>query len=454
MAQAAKEKGNAAFKVGDYPTAIGHYSVAIHHDRTDATFPLNRAAAYLKLGKNEDAERDCTAVLTLSKNNVKALFRRAQARAALGKLAEAHDDLTAAAALDPANQPVKEELARVVQLVQATKPKPKTDVVSPTSPAPKRRRVPITIVEPDGRRYPASDAASGSTSKSAAGSTPKTSAGSTPAPKTAAAEKTTLKTKPVVEGAEMNAVPSSPSAPAASKPPPPSTPASSSAQDTPPKPTENPKDPLKPKPASFKDAKTARESRVGGGIFRASGESVLFKREAAGTGKEETEQAAPSAPAESQPAPAVPEPEEDPEITLVKTVPMTLFEFTRAWERAAGAGEKWAVLEKIPPGAFPALFQTSLEPALFVEVVDALGVVLSSSSSVKMDAKKYMHAFARVPRFGTVVRFLSRAERARVRAVWGALGVSSGGTERGEGQGGEVCGRPAQLEEVWGAVWR
>jgi Flp pilus assembly protein TadD len=67
MAQAAQEKekvcytteeqstkllqGNAAFKAGDYPTAIGHYSAAIHADRTDATFPLNRAAAYLKLGK-------------------------------------------------------------------------------------------------------------------------------------------------------------------------------------------------------------------------------------------------------------------------------------------------------------------------------------------------------------------------------------------------------------------
>jgi Flp pilus assembly protein TadD len=44
-------KGNAAFKVGDYPGAIGHYTAAILADRSDATFPLNRAAAYLKLGK-------------------------------------------------------------------------------------------------------------------------------------------------------------------------------------------------------------------------------------------------------------------------------------------------------------------------------------------------------------------------------------------------------------------
>jgi RNA polymerase II-associated protein 3 len=31
--------------------AIGHYTAATIADITDATFPLNRAAAYLKLGK-------------------------------------------------------------------------------------------------------------------------------------------------------------------------------------------------------------------------------------------------------------------------------------------------------------------------------------------------------------------------------------------------------------------
>jgi hypothetical protein len=41
--------------------------------------------------RNEDAERDCTTVLGLSNKNVKALFRRAQARTALRKLGEAHN---------------------------------------------------------------------------------------------------------------------------------------------------------------------------------------------------------------------------------------------------------------------------------------------------------------------------------------------------------------------------
>ncbi|KAH9946033.1 TPR-like protein [Epithele typhae] len=82
-------QGNAAFKAGDFPTAVGHYTAAFIADPTNPTYPLNRAAAYLKLGKNEDAERDCDAVLRLDKKNVKALFRRGQARLALQRLDDA-----------------------------------------------------------------------------------------------------------------------------------------------------------------------------------------------------------------------------------------------------------------------------------------------------------------------------------------------------------------------------
>ncbi|KZT19993.1 TPR-like protein, partial [Neolentinus lepideus HHB14362 ss-1] len=86
-------QGNAAFKSGDYPTAIGHYTSAIFADSKDPTFPLNRAATYLKLGKyvHADAERDCTTVLNLSPKNAKAYFRRGQARVGLEKFAEAQN---------------------------------------------------------------------------------------------------------------------------------------------------------------------------------------------------------------------------------------------------------------------------------------------------------------------------------------------------------------------------
>ena len=44
-------QGNEAFKSGDYAAAIGAYTSAMMADPKDATFPLNRAAAYLKLSK-------------------------------------------------------------------------------------------------------------------------------------------------------------------------------------------------------------------------------------------------------------------------------------------------------------------------------------------------------------------------------------------------------------------
>lgn len=44
-------KGNASFKAEDFPASIGHYTSAILIDPNNPTFYLNRAAAYLKLGK-------------------------------------------------------------------------------------------------------------------------------------------------------------------------------------------------------------------------------------------------------------------------------------------------------------------------------------------------------------------------------------------------------------------
>ncbi|KAG8898784.1 hypothetical protein FRB99_007170 [Tulasnella sp. 403] len=133
-----KAKGNAAFKAGDYATAVGHYSSAILSDRSDPTLPLNRAAAYLRLGKNEDAERDCTTVLSLpsGKDNVKALFRRGQARVALGLTKDAETDLREALRLEPQNDAVKAELDKL-----------KSATTQAPSRKPHRRRVPITIVD-------------------------------------------------------------------------------------------------------------------------------------------------------------------------------------------------------------------------------------------------------------------------------------------------------------------
>ncbi|KIP04334.1 hypothetical protein PHLGIDRAFT_76108, partial [Phlebiopsis gigantea 11061_1 CR5-6] len=96
--------GNAAFKAGDFPAAIGHYTAAVIADPKNPTYTLNRAAAYLKLGKHVDAERDCDATIKLDSKNVKAWFRRGQARSGQEKFMEAREGTEPSAAPDPTSQ--------------------------------------------------------------------------------------------------------------------------------------------------------------------------------------------------------------------------------------------------------------------------------------------------------------------------------------------------------------
>ncbi|KAK4698937.1 hypothetical protein P7C70_g7334, partial [Phenoliferia sp. Uapishka_3] len=81
-----KNKGNAAFRVGNYELAIQGYSAAIEKD-VDPVNPLyftNRAQAYIKLARWQLAERDCTSALTIEPTLTKAYWRRATARRELG----------------------------------------------------------------------------------------------------------------------------------------------------------------------------------------------------------------------------------------------------------------------------------------------------------------------------------------------------------------------------------
>jgi tetratricopeptide (TPR) repeat protein len=77
--QELKAEGNAAYAAGDLEQAAEKYTAALQTDivaADRATVLCNRAQCFLKLEKFAKAIEDCTACLTSSPDNVKALFRR------------------------------------------------------------------------------------------------------------------------------------------------------------------------------------------------------------------------------------------------------------------------------------------------------------------------------------------------------------------------------------------
>jgi len=100
----AKEKASKSFLANDLTEALRWFGKAIHVvESTPVDFPKdqhsilysNRALAHLKLNLYDEAARDCTAALELNTMNVKANFRRADARFRLGNYAGALEDCEA-----------------------------------------------------------------------------------------------------------------------------------------------------------------------------------------------------------------------------------------------------------------------------------------------------------------------------------------------------------------------
>ncbi|KAJ3043208.1 RNA polymerase II-associated protein 3 [Rhizophlyctis rosea] len=141
----------------DFKKAALCYTKSMKHDPSNSVVPVNRAMAYLKLGRFTEAEADCTLGLSLDKKNVKALWRRGIARRELGKFTEAKKDLEEASVLEPSNKAVKEELQKVYDATKskandanaAKKAPAKKDSVTKdaeTPAKPVRRRLNIEVV--------------------------------------------------------------------------------------------------------------------------------------------------------------------------------------------------------------------------------------------------------------------------------------------------------------------
>ncbi|KAL5562177.1 hypothetical protein UlMin_031924 [Ulmus minor] len=123
-----KEEGNDLFKAGKYARASKRYEKAVKFVEYDTSFSeeekkqakalkvacnLNNAACKLKLKDYKQAEKLCTKVLEAQSNNVKALYRRAQAYIQLADLDLAEFDVKKALEIDPENRDVKLEYKKL-----------------------------------------------------------------------------------------------------------------------------------------------------------------------------------------------------------------------------------------------------------------------------------------------------------------------------------------------------
>lgn len=124
-----KAKGNAAFKQGAHSAAVKAWEEALqlllgkHVAATpkaqDVAIALqnNLAAAYIKLEQYKNAILQCDRTVVMDRNNVKALFRRAEAHRALKQYSKALVDLEKARSLEPRNRDVVCALEEVEDLL-------------------------------------------------------------------------------------------------------------------------------------------------------------------------------------------------------------------------------------------------------------------------------------------------------------------------------------------------
>ena len=86
--------------------------------------------------------------------------------------------------------------------------------------------------------------------------------------------------------------------------------------------------------------------------------------------------------------------------------------------------------QQIPPLSIPSLFQDSLEAHILASLLQTLAAVIeslstssniSTSNEVRRWVQAYMVNLAKVPRFGTLVLFMSAGEKEMARKVMKAI---------------------------------
>ncbi|XP_078037049.1 stress-induced phosphoprotein 1 [Augochlora pura] len=102
-AEEEKELGNQRFKVGDYPTAIKHYTEAIKRNPDDAKLYSNRAACYTKLAAFDLGLKDCEKCNEIEPKFIKGWIRKGKILQGMQQQRKALTAYQKALDLDPSN---------------------------------------------------------------------------------------------------------------------------------------------------------------------------------------------------------------------------------------------------------------------------------------------------------------------------------------------------------------
>ncbi|XP_076467629.1 sperm-associated antigen 1-like [Babylonia areolata] len=105
-----KAQGNKHVQKGEYEAAVKCYCHCVTLFVNRAAIFTNRALCYLKLNKAKEADEDCTIALALEPNNCKAFYRRALAKKAQKLYKDSLQDLLQLLRLEPNNSAAKKEM--------------------------------------------------------------------------------------------------------------------------------------------------------------------------------------------------------------------------------------------------------------------------------------------------------------------------------------------------------
>jgi len=115
----AKERGNVAFREGNFPKAVEEYEEAIKRDPTNAPYHNNLAAAFLKMGVFNDAKKMVEKSLELDRNYVKAWAKKGDIEFYMKEYHKAMDSYRAGLQIEPDNSLCRDGLRKVTEKINS-----------------------------------------------------------------------------------------------------------------------------------------------------------------------------------------------------------------------------------------------------------------------------------------------------------------------------------------------